>query len=478
MRKKLRILFISPEISPFTPSTPLSELSYHLPRIYRNQGHDIRVLAPKYEFIHDRKYSLREVNRLRDIPLPYDGKLKFASIKSGFIPNTKVQMYFLEQKEYLERNGIYGPINGNELYPDNNERAVVFARSIIEMMRMLAWQPEIIHCVGWFSSLLPFYMRNVYRDDEFYQGSKLVLTVLDPASTGNYDKDILFKAGIDPKLYNPDFDLAFGDGLSFLKGGILYSDNVAVPGKSSLERMAEDFGRWFLEQRNANPDKFAEVGLGIDQHTWNPDKDTKLAEVFSHRNLAGRTANRAKLADKYAFKGLKDGPIVFCVWDGLNLQLLNPLIDKLKSLGGALVLYSNISDESSIDEYVKNHAGYMGRLRVLNSIALRQLLGGGDIIILPPTRDRELMHLNALKYGAIPAAYNSGFFADKLREESDIGFLYDSTDNIMDVMNDIFDKFSDKTGWEKLQKKAMKQDNSWNKVAKCYLDIYNAISGN
>ena len=474
MRNKRRILYITPEISPFTPNTPLSDMSYHLPRIFRNQGHDIRVLTPKYEFIQDRKYSLREVIRLKDIPIPFNGRLEHTSIKSGFIPNTKVQIYFLEHPKYFDRKGIFSLANSEQEYSDNEECSIVFLRSIIEMMKILSWQPEVIHCVDWFSGLLPYYLKSVYGDDDFYQDSKVLLSLNYPSTLGLYDWDVLFKAGINPDRCREDFELAYEDKISLLKGGILFADMFTYPGEASLSTMPEGFRSWFDSYRGENPSRFSTVGYGIDQHGWNPDKDTRLPVNFSHRNLAGKLENKLKLIKKYSLNAVSEGPLVFCIWDELKLSLLKPVMEAIKAAGGGAIVYTAVSEEE-VKNFFDSFAGVAAQLKILNSIAFRQLFGGCDLSLFAPTRDSDPLHLKALKYGALPIASNTGLFADDLNAEEGYCYFYESVDAVAGAVENAVNDFSNKSDWEKSQKQAMKLDNSWNKIAKNYLDLYDLI---
>lgn len=172
----LKIYYLSSEISPFSDTYGLANFTKQICSIFQEiDDFDIRLIQPKYGYISERKFILREVIRLRDMPIQFDGKDRIGSVKSAFIPNTKVQVYFMEDDEFFKpvTNLLYKARNGRML-KDNSERYAYFARVALETLKHLFWKPDIIICNDWQMSFVPALYQLQYANDEFYGDIKTV----------------------------------------------------------------------------------------------------------------------------------------------------------------------------------------------------------------------------------------------------------------------------------------------------------------
>jgi len=179
MPKKL--YYLTTEIIPFADVSPLAEFSSKVPLAMQEKGHDIRTIIPKYGYVSERKYILREVIRLREIPYEFNGQEKIASAKSGFIPKTRVQVYFLEDEYWFKplTNLLYKAKNGRVL-ADNGERYAVFAKAVLSTLPHLFWSPDIFLCNGWQSAMVPGIYKNHFEGkNDFYKKIKTVMVIHD-----------------------------------------------------------------------------------------------------------------------------------------------------------------------------------------------------------------------------------------------------------------------------------------------------------
>ncbi|OUW38119.1 MAG: hypothetical protein CBD44_01850 [Flavobacteriaceae bacterium TMED184] len=193
-----KIYFSTTEIIPFANTSSLAAFSTAVPTILQELEHDIRTILPKYGFVSERKYILREVIRLREIPFEFCGEEVIASAKSGFIPKTRVQVYFLEDEYWFKplTNLLYKSKNGR-LLTDNAKRYAYFSRAVISTLPHLFWVPDIFVCNGWQSALIP----NIYKDhyegiNEFYKNIKTVLIIHDLDEYSAVSKTELLDMGI------------------------------------------------------------------------------------------------------------------------------------------------------------------------------------------------------------------------------------------------------------------------------------------
>jgi len=480
MKKKRRILFLTTEVAPFNPESPLAEMSRHLPRVLRSMGHDIRVVMPKYSFVKDRNYNLREVIRLKEIPVPISGKLEWVSAKSGFIPDTRVQVYFLENEKYFARPGIIDDPETGEPFKDNDERFIALARSAIIMLKSLAWEPEIIHCVDYTCGMVPYYLKRFYNEDSFYSSTKVILSLLNYSDIGEYSPSVAFKAGIDPNDFKAGFDAELDGNFCYLKAGIMNADKVLYNGEHSLEVLPDKFKKWLEGFRKKNKNLFNEQKFGLDHQIWNPDKDEKISANYSHRDLAGKSVNRDKLVEKYSLKRKADAPLAGCIWEGGDFRPLKKIVDKLKEIGGVLVISDKTADEKTLADFRDTAPHNIGIVKLLTGLTVKQLMAGSDMMVLGENKYLELLHLKAMKFGAVPIVPEKGYFGDDVIEEGEegIGFVYKSTDKdgLNKAVQRALERFKNENDWSALTKRAMKNDPNWNKISRAYNDVYDEIA--
>ncbi len=195
MSKKL--FFVTTEMTPFASVSPLGDFSVNIPLKLQELQHDIRTIAPKYGFISERKYILREVIRLRDIHFEFDGENISTSAKSAFIPKTRVQVYFLEHAEWFKplSNLLYKSKNGRIL-TDNDIRSAFFSNSVLATLPHLFWSPDVILCNGWQSALIPPLYKQKFEGGEFYKNIKTVQLIHWLDKYPQFSRDTYKKTGI------------------------------------------------------------------------------------------------------------------------------------------------------------------------------------------------------------------------------------------------------------------------------------------
>ncbi len=171
-----RVLFVSQEIMPYLGETKLSKISRDLPQGIQERGKEIRTFMPRYGSINERRNQLHEVIRLSGMNLIIDDTDHPLIIKVASIQSARMQVYFIDNDDYFHRKHTVADASGNE-YEDNDERAIFFARGVIETVRKLRWSPDIVHCHGWLASLVPLYLRKLYSDDPVFSKVKSIYSV-------------------------------------------------------------------------------------------------------------------------------------------------------------------------------------------------------------------------------------------------------------------------------------------------------------
>ncbi|MFT5278913.1 MAG: starch synthase [Bacteroidia bacterium] len=183
MSQKERVLFVSQNITPYLPESPMGLVGRHLPQGIQERGREIRTFMPRFGCINERRNQLHEVIRLSGMNLIIDDNDHPLIIKVASIQAARMQVYFIDNEEYFKRKFVFDDADGT-FYADNDERAIFFCRGVIETVKKLGWAPDIIHCHGWMTAILPFYIRTAYKDDPIFENAKIITSVYDDAYQG------------------------------------------------------------------------------------------------------------------------------------------------------------------------------------------------------------------------------------------------------------------------------------------------------
>jgi len=240
--EKKRILFVSQEITPYTEETPIGLKGRHLPQGIQEKGREIRTFMPRYGSINERRNQLHEVIRLSGMNLIIDNNDHPLIIKVASIQQARMQIYFIDNEDYFQRKASLYDKNG-KFFDDNDERAIFFARGVLETVKKLGWAPDIIHCHGWFTSLIPLYVKKCYRDNPLFSETKVVMSIYDDDFKDDMPADIGKKIKYDGITKQ---DLAYYKKTNFvnlIKAAVEYSDGVIIGSKKINKELLEYAGK-------------------------------------------------------------------------------------------------------------------------------------------------------------------------------------------------------------------------------------------
>ena len=225
---KKKILFINQEISPYVPDTELSIMGRALPQAMQEKGHEIRTFMPKWGNINERRGQLHEVIRLSGMNLIINDTDHPLIIKVASIPSARVQVYFIDNDDYFGKRLMEKDEMGND-YPDNGERAIFFARGVLETVKKLRWVPDIIHCQGWMSAVVPLYIKTAYQDEPSFANTKVVTSFF--AKNLTNDLGTNFKKCVEFRETTADLLSPYKEVFDFEEMGKLaidYSDGIIL----------------------------------------------------------------------------------------------------------------------------------------------------------------------------------------------------------------------------------------------------------
>ncbi|MEL4306763.1 glycogen/starch synthase [Joostella sp. CR20] len=230
-----RVLFVASEMVPYLPENEVSSMAYESPRMVNDRGGQIRIFMPRFGNINERRHQLHEVIRLSGMNLVVNDMDMPLIIKVASIPKERIQVYFIDNEEYFKRKATFTDEDGN-LFPDNDERAIFFAKGVVETVKKLNWNPDIIHVHGWMASLLPLYLKKYYADEPLFAESKIVTSVYNKGFEGTLDKEMINKVkfdGIDEAAVKALEEPTYSN---ILKVAVDHSDAVVV----ASEELPED----------------------------------------------------------------------------------------------------------------------------------------------------------------------------------------------------------------------------------------------
>ena len=238
--KKKKILFISQEISPYLKETELAGFGRNLPQGIQEDGKEIRTFMPKFGCINERRNQLHEVIRLSGMNLIINDNDHPLIIKVGSIQAARLQVYFIDSEDFFQRKAVFHDKETGKFYADNDERAIFFARGVLETVKKLGWVPDIIHCHGWMTSLVPLYIKTSYKKEPIFENSKVIFSLYNNEFKPALNKDFAKKAMMDEITQADVSDYSDTSFVGLNKAAMNASDAV-IKASESIHADLEDY---------------------------------------------------------------------------------------------------------------------------------------------------------------------------------------------------------------------------------------------
>lgn len=219
-------------MAPFLELTDISKITRNLPQAMQESGYEIRVLMPRFGCINERRNKLHEVIRLSGLNIVVNDNDNPLIIKVASIPGAKMQVYFLDNEEYFHRKAVLTD-NKGKFFADNDERAIFFCKGALETVKKLGWAPDIVHCHGWMTSLVPMYLKTAYQDDPTFKGAKSIYSVYENGVSGKLNEEMAQKA-ITGSMKAEDVSVYEGDSIDALQLGALHYADALIKGGEGI----------------------------------------------------------------------------------------------------------------------------------------------------------------------------------------------------------------------------------------------------
>ena len=250
--EKPKVLFVQQEITPYLKETHMGHIGRYLPQGIQERKKEIRTFMPRYGCINERRNQLHEVIRLSGMNLVISNTDHPLIIKVASIQSARMQIYFIDNEDFFQRKFTLTNKAG-EYFEDNDERAIFFTRGVVETVKKLGWAPDLVHCNGWFTSLMPFYLKEVLKDNPMFSDAKVIYSIYDdefPGSLGDRMPKKMKTKGVDANTLSKYDDPTY---LNISKIAVDYADGIIFGNEKinpELEKYARESGKALLEYQD------------------------------------------------------------------------------------------------------------------------------------------------------------------------------------------------------------------------------------
>ena len=485
--EQYKILYLASEVAPFAKSGGLADVTGALPKALKGLNQEIRLMIPKYKFINERKYVLREVIRLREIPVTINGVTKIANVKSAFLPDSKVQIYFVEIEDLFSRPGMYNDIKTNKPYPDNAQRFAFFAKAAMETLKILSWQPNVIHCNEWQTAFVPVYLKTIYLNDDFFKGVKSIYTIHNLTVQGIFDPKIAADIDFDESQAKEGGMFNKNGKLNLTKAAIHFADFITTVSESYANEIVTnpDIGYGFEKLLEEKGEKFEGILNGVDYSVWSPESDKQIPVQYSKENMEGKQENKKILLSRLGLPYNEHTPLLAMVSrisEQKGFDLVLEAIEGLLKLNLQIYILGD-GDRNLVEKLYAYRDKFPEKFAMSLSSdekMVHLVEAGADMFLMPSKYEPCGLHqIYSLRYGTIPIVSAVGGLFDTV-EDLDVetgegtGFILDelSAKSIIKTVKKALAYYKKKEQWEELQKRVMEEDFSWELSAKRYLDVY------
>jgi starch synthase len=480
--KPLKILIAASEVVPFAKTGGLADVTGALPKALRALGHDVRVVMPKYKKIDDAKFSVVDTGKSVNVNIALVDHA--GAIKETVIPGTDVPVYMIDNTEFFYRDEIYRTSTGE--YWDNAERFLFFSKAVLEMLKELDWQPDVINCNDWHTGLIPVFLKTTYAADPFYAPIATAYSIHNIAYQGFFPKEIMSHAGLPWEIFNMH-QLEFYGGVNYMKGGIVFSDVVNTVSRRYKEEIeTPEFGYNLDGVLRERRESLFGILNGIDYDLWNPATDNCLPVNYDIDTVEKKVEVKKKLLETLGLKYYENVPVVGLVSrfdDQKGLDNISKIMEEMMRLNMQFVVLG--TGEERYHEMFRYWAGVFpeklsASIKFDNTLA-HMIYAGSDMFLMPSYFEPcGLGQLIALKYGTVPVVRETGGLADTVKcynfkEKKGNGFSYAGyyATDLFNTIRVAVDTFKNQQVWKKIQNNGMKEDFSWEHSAERYVDLYN-----
>jgi starch synthase len=474
------ILFVASEVAPWSKTGGLGDVAGALPRALAARGHSVSVVSPRYYTIDVREPGFEPLHRAVSVR----GELTTLWRHRA----RGVDFYFVENdRYYASRRGLYGDAHGD--YGDNAERFAYLSRAALAAPAALGFRPRIIHLNDWETGLVPYLLRNEHREDPSLARTRTVFTIHNLAYQGIFSKHVVPALGLPWTVFRYEA-MEFYDHLSFMKAGLTFADALTTVSPTYAREIRTREGGVELDAvlRHRAGD-LTGILNGIDVDEWDPARDPHLAAPYSAEDLSGKATDKAELQRELRLPVRPEVPLIGMVGrlaEQKGIDLVTAVLARLATLDVQLaVLGSGQRNlESTFVRASREHPQRVAARIGFDEGLAHRIEAGADLFLMPSRFEPcGLNQMYSLRYGTVPVVRAVGGLEDTVEDhdgkDRGTGFKFREYHPraLWAALMRALDVYRDRDAWRGLLLRGMAQDNSWDRSAKGYEEVYRRLVG-
>lgn len=485
MRKKLKIAQIAAEIEPFSKSGGLANVMGSLPRTQKKLGLDVIIVTPYYKDAMNLDGQVLETIADNVEVEVTAGIFRKATYLKGYLPNSKVPVYFIASDEFFAR----GESMGQRLYgaKDENARFVLFDVAALDLLKRIDFKPDVIHCHDWHTGLIPYFLKWRYKKDPFWHKTASLFTIHNLVYQLGHDWWLIpDDERDDGRSQLPPFtEHARIERVNFVKRAIANADAInAVSETYRDEILTKDFGEDLHRMLKNREGIVFGIVNGIDFNEYNPLTDPGIPSHYSDKSVGRRRDNKLALQMRYRLDVDAHTPIITMtsrIAEQKGFALVIPLIPAIMELGAQMIVMGD-GDDAMIASLKDMQAKYPDRFAYtpFDRALETSLYAGADFFLLPSRFEPcGVNQMIAMRYGCIPIVHHIGGLADTIENFDPLqgegnGFTFAAYDEkaLLVAIVRALETSKHKDAWKRLVVAALREANSWIIPAEKYIDLY------
>ncbi len=472
----MKILFATSEAGPFMRTGGLGDVGQALPLALTKEKQDVRVIMPLYDGIKDIYRQTMQYIGSKVVMLGW--RQQYAGV--FFYEYEGVKYYFIDNEYYFKRFGIYG-------HYDDGERFSFFSKAVLDILPLIDFYPDVIHCNDWQTGLVPVFLDAFYRNNAGYENIRTVMTIHNIEFQGSMDRSCITEVFGLPENYSRVVEYA--NSANMLKGGIEASHAVTTVSRTYAEEILHPYFAYGLEDiLSQRKYKISGILNGIDTDMYNPSKDPSLFANYTAKSIGKKGQNKKGLQEMVSLP-VCDKPVIGMVTRLTNqkgMDLIMEVIEEILSMDIQLVVLGtgDWKYETALNELSRRYANKLAVIINFSKDIASKIYGGSDMFLMPSKFEPcGLSQLIAMRYGSIPIVRETGGLKDTVIpfnpvEGTGRGFTFKTYNayDMLDAVRRAVGTYYNKEEWTKVVANAMGGDYSWKASAKEYVKLYKEIT--
>jgi len=479
MKSKLKIIYVSAEVSPYAKSGEMADVASSLPKYLSYLGMDISVFMPKYRRPEIESLPMELVCSDLTVPLG-ESRVKGRVYRYEL---GKYDMYFIDSPKYFWREAIYGTGKGE--YLDNDERFIFFNRAVLEYLLKAKMPLDVIHCNNWPTALIPVFLNTHYAKKSHFKNVATAFTLHNISYQGEFPPESLTLTGLNWDYFNSN-QLSLKGKLNFLKAGIMYSDVInTVSSSYKKEIVTRKYGFGLEKILKDRYDAFSSIRNGVDYEIWNPANDPYIASNYTAANLNNKMECKRDLIKEFGLSVDTATPligVVSYITANKGFDILLESMDELMNMDVGLVVLGEGDDAYAerLSNFQKEYPGKVAIKRKFNPCLTHKIAAGADIFLIPSRYEPcGLNQLISFRYGSVPVVRATGGLRETVKDvsadtQTGNGFLFKEYTSraLLGALKEAVRSYRKTRIWKRIMLNGLKEDYSWENAAKRYARLY------